>query len=153
MNEFIVTGSDDAERAMAISKIQRQLGSFKVVITPMTACTARTTLQSRALHFFFKIAGLELKKAGVTKDVFYREGFKEAVPATKDDVKELCRAACESLYGKRSTTAIPSDEAEAVHEVVSRALALRFGIDAGPFPSLESMRQEEVYRQSIKEGR
>ena len=153
MKVFVITDSDRTEEQIAISNIKRQLGSFKVVITPMTDATTRTTLQNRALHFFFKIARNALNKAGITKDVFYREGFKECVPVDEEDVKEMVRAVCLSFYKERSTTAIPPGEVERVYEVVSRAIAARFGVDSGPFPSLESMRQEEIYKQSIKEGR
>ncbi len=149
MKVFVITDSDRTEEQIAISNIKRQLGSFKVVITPMTASTTRTTLQNRALHLFFKIAKNALNKAGITKDVFYTQGFKECVPVDEEDVKEMARAVCQSFYKERSTTAIPPGEVQRVYEVVSRAIAARFGVDAGPFPSLEAMRKEAA----LKEGR
>lgn len=89
----------------------------------MKTSTSRTNQQNKALHKLFEELADELLAAGVDMKVVVSIMRNYAVPATKDNVKELVwRPLQEAVTGKKSTTELTTSEVDKVFEQLQGVL-------------------------------
>lgn len=134
--KIVISGwGSEAERQQALSVIE-STEALSIEIKPIKT---RTSKQNAALHKGFEQIENVCQANGITKDLLFREISKETeFYVSKEDVKEVCRAVCEALYGERTTTCIPPGDVKKVWHIMERAFSKRMSVDIGDFPSLES---------------
>lgn len=128
-----------AEKRFAKEVLQRLEGK-KVLIDIQTERKICTTLQNRALHLYFSQLAEALNDAGYDM----KKVIKVDVNWTDYSIKEyLWKPVQRSLFGKKSTTQLKTDEIDKIYDVVNRAIGQRTGIHI-PWPSIETMMENNL---------
>ena len=122
---------------------QAEEGGAEKVKISASIPRSRTVTQNAALHYGFKHIAQLCNEQGIERDILYSQiSEKVDFPVSDNDVKEVCRGIALVMFGKRTTTAIPSDQCKDVWLVMQMAFSQRLGVDIGDFPSLESLRTQ-----------
>ena len=88
----------------------------------------RTLTQNRALHMYCEILAEELNSRGLSQMLVLRQDAE--LPWTQQTVKEnLWRPIQQAILDKDSTADANTAEYNKVYDVLSRNLAMKFGID------------------------
>ena len=136
MTETITVNSE-----VALAEAQRQLAQMwrnnkHVEVDIRRKAKQRTLTQNRALHMWCQWLADELNAAGFDMRRTLRQDVE--VPWSGETVKEhLWKPVQEALLQKRSTTEADRNEYTEVHEVLSRHLGQKLGIQAPEWPRRE----------------
>lgn len=102
----------------------------------------RTLRQNASLHLMFKQLADALNEAGLDVRTTLSEELEH--PWTPYLIKELIwRRVQKSMYGKKSTTQLETGEIDKIFEVIIRYLGETKGFECPPFPSIESLTNDE----------
>lgn len=108
----------------------------------------RTTQQNKSLHVYFQYLADELNNAGY--DVLKTLRHDISIDWNATLIKELIwRKVQKTAYKKQSTADLSSGELQILWETINRHVGEKFGIHV-PFPSLESMLEEEKSKRSYQ---
>lgn len=116
----------------------------KITIEPVENDKLRSLQQNKALHLDFKNTARILKDNGITAEALF-SCAKEAVPVNEAIVKQYWHSVLELMGMPPKTSKLTQAEVSIVREAIERAFAIKFGIDIGDFPSLESIRFNQIY--------
>ena len=98
----------------------------------------RTIPQNSSLHLAFTMLATALNDAGLEISTVLDRTMR--VPWSADTVKEaLYRPLMKAKLGKSSTTELTKDEVSEIYDLLLRELGEKFGVEAIPFPSKETM--------------
>jgi hypothetical protein len=96
----------------------------------------RTKKQNDSLHLWFDLLSKTFVENAIDMKILLSK-YQMDVPVTPEMVKEyLWRRVQVSMYGKKSTTELTTDEVSKIYDVINRFLADNFKIHV-PFPSAE----------------
>ena len=94
----------------------------------------RTSAQNRAVHKWLREVASKLDDAGYEAS----ETITVPISFTEEIVKEyMFKPVARAMYGRKSTTALTSDEMRSVIAQMERLFAEKFGVTV-PFPSREN---------------
>ena len=105
----------------------------------------RTSKQSRAMHLFFSQLADVMTEAGLDIRTTLKSDFD--LPWSPELVKELLWKPVMKAYKKiNSTTKLESKDIDKIYDIINRQLGEKHGLELPPFPSIESLiEQEENY--------
>lgn len=96
----------------------------------------RTEAQNNAIHLWLEQVAKVLRENGVDMKTVLKYSV-DIVP-TKENLKEVVwRPIQASLYGKRSTASLKTDEVSDVYEIIHKHFAQHHQVELPPFPSIE----------------
>lgn len=96
----------------------------------------RSKLQNNSLHLFCELLATELNDAGLDMRVVLKPEVD--IPWTKTTIKEhIWKPIQQALTLKESTTEMNTTEPRKVHEIITRHLGEKFGVEVPAFPSEE----------------
>lgn len=136
MSETITINSE-----IALAKAQKQLADMwrenkYIEVDIRRKAKQRTLTQNRALHLFCQWLADALNDAGYDMRRTLREDVD--MPWNQNSVKEyLWRPIQTAMTDKQSTKDITTVEPTAIHEVLSRHLGERLGVQCPPWPKRE----------------
>ena len=125
----------DSELALAehIRDLRQAWHENHYLIVKVREGKQRTLTQNRALHLFLGMLADELNAGGFDMRHVLKQDVE--IPWTKDSCKEfLWRSIQEAMLNKKSTTEADRFEYTQVHEVLSRHLGQKFGIQVPEWP-------------------
>lgn len=97
----------------------------------------RTDSQNRAIHLWLEQVAKELRENGI--DMKAALQYSVDIVPTKENLKEVVwRPIQKSLYGKKSTTELQTNEVTDIIDVIIRHFAEHHHVQLPPFPSIEN---------------
>ena len=138
--EMLYEGMSDFQAFLELTKGK----PCKITIEPVEGEKLRSLQQNKALHLDFKNTAKILNDNGITAEALF-SCAKDAVPVNESIVKQYWHSVLELMGMPPKTSKLTQAEVSIVREAIERAFAIKFGLDIGDFPSLESLRFNQAY--------
>jgi len=122
-------------------KIEEMLAKKGFVASKITAVrNVRSAAQNNAMHLWFTMLAEEFNKKGLDVKATLSETVEHDWSAQL--VKELMwKPIQKSMFDKKSTAQLSTDEVTKVYETINRFIGVKFGIHV-PFPSIEALMED-----------
>jgi hypothetical protein len=97
----------------------------------------RTDSQNRAIHLWLEQTAKVLRENGIDMKTALK--YSVDIMPTKENLKEVVwRPIQESMYGKKSTTELKTDQVSDIYDIIVKHFAEHHHVTLPPFPSLEN---------------